>query len=264
MSQEIQKLNMEVEIGQFYIWKETQNLKANEVALWHSLMYLSYSAGWVKWISSSISTLESKTGLKKDPIYAARKKLEKLGRIEVIEGRGNQSAKYRLIPFVADYYTEDEYIEEVDPVQDDAKQGTPEATEEPPRPSKQDNLKKNIFKKIRQVAMMPSPKMVDNMLFYLEQNMQDDLLVLAVDIAEKDLPRGKPLDKLNYANGTMRNWLNNGIKTIEEYQEHEKQREESINGRNSNSGKYSNSNGRKGKRDSFTEEDAEKAGVTSL
>ncbi|AOY77220.1 DnaD domain-containing protein [Clostridium formicaceticum] len=226
--QERQKLNMEIEIGQFYIWKETNHLKAKEILLWHTLMHLACTAGWVKWISTPISTLESKTGLKRDAIYAARDNLEKLGRIEVVPGKGSKAAQYRIIPFVEGYYPEE--VEE-HLIDDDPDIDIENSNEQPPKnphakPRKEELPKMNIYRKIQTLIPMPSPMDIESIKTYLDDGMEDQLLMEAIDISEKELQNKKPSDKWRYAKGIMRNWFNDGIKTLTQYQENEKRREE--------------------------------------
>lgn len=227
---EKQQLNMEVEIGQFYIWKETNNIKAKEILLWHALMYLSCSAGWVKWISTPISTLESKTGLKRDAIYSARDNLEKLGRIEVLPGKGSKAAQYRIVPFI-DNYCQDEddlYTEDENP-SIDTDESTDIPPQEPPKEPQEEPKKVNIFRRIQTIIPMPSPMDIQTIKSYLDEGMEDQLLVESINIAESELHNKGPSDKWRYAKGIMRNWYNDGIKTLHEFQEHERKRKESMN-----------------------------------
>ncbi|ABR48754.1 primosome, DnaD subunit [Alkaliphilus metalliredigens QYMF] len=224
--QERQKLNVEIEIGQFYIWKETNHLKAKEILLWHTLMHLACTARWVKWISTPISTLESKTGLKRDAIYAARDKLVKLGRIEVLPGKGSKAAQYRIIPFVENYCSEEveEQLDDPDINTEDTDKQTP--TPPNAKPQKEELPQMNIYRKMQTLIMMPSPMDIENIKTYLNDGMEDQLLMEAIDISERELQNKKPSDKWRYAKGIMRNWFNDGIKTLTQYQENEKRREE--------------------------------------
>lgn len=87
------------EINAFYDWLEVNSISDSCIVLWHALMHISNKAGWITEFSVAISTLEVKTGLKKDAINRARQRLEQVGRISVRHRGGQQSAIYRIIPF---------------------------------------------------------------------------------------------------------------------------------------------------------------------
>lgn len=236
MNNEIQEMDMEIETISFYNWMQTNDIQTKEIVLWHALMNLSLSAGWIEWASIALSTLKSKTGLKKDAIYEARENLKDLGRIEVIPGKGNKSPKYRLIPFgkveakspKPSLVKKVEEIEEVIEVKDTNKVKEEVDTEKPPiEPVKE--LKKDIkiFKKVQQLIPQLSPKDISAFTSYLEQGLEDELLCEAIDIANRELEGKRNMERLNYAKGIMRNWYNDNIKTLKEHLEYEKEREES-------------------------------------
>lgn len=89
------------EINAFYDWLETNSISDSAIALWHALMHISNKSGWITEFAVAISTLESKTGLKKDAIHRARQRLEQSGRIKFRKRSGQQSSVYTLIPFVS-------------------------------------------------------------------------------------------------------------------------------------------------------------------
>ena len=222
------RLDMEEEIKQFYIWKETKNIKAKEILLWHALMYLSCSAGWVKWISTPISTLESKTGLKRDAIYSARDNLERLGRIEVVPGEGSRAAQYRIIPFAEnEEYTE---LENVLDTKEKAEE-TPELpANQPPTDLPGPEKPVNIFRKMQELIPMPPSMDVEQIKQFMDEGMEDNLLCEAIDITHQtdELKDRPPMEKWRYFRGIVRNWYNNGIMTLEQYQIHERDRRERI------------------------------------
>lgn len=225
MQAERLRLDMTAQIKQFYKWIIDNNLTATEISLWHALMHIADDAEFPIWLSVPISRLESLTGMKKDAIYKARDRLENKARIEVKLGKGNQAARYRLIPFGE----EDENIEpdQIPAIEDIPEEIIEEPTEQPPvvpggRPL-------NIFRRTQELIPMPLSTDIHHIRQFLDEGMEDSLLCEAVDITLENKELRKPMDRWKYFRGIIRNWYNNGIKTIEEYQKHEVEREERIN-----------------------------------
>lgn len=86
------------EINAFYDWLETNTLTDSAIALWHALMHVANKAGWPEEFAVAISTLEAKTGLKKDAVIYARNRLQQAGRIKFRSRTGRQSAIYKFVP----------------------------------------------------------------------------------------------------------------------------------------------------------------------
>ncbi len=84
------------EINAFYDWLETNSMSTSCIALWHALMAINNKAGWADEFTVAISTLETKTGLKKKTIERCRNTLEQKGLIDWRERKGNQSAIYNM------------------------------------------------------------------------------------------------------------------------------------------------------------------------
>ena len=89
------------EINAFYDWLETNTLSDSAVNLWHALMHIANKAGWIEEFAVALSTLQLKTGLKKDAIITARNRLQTAGRITFKSRSGQQSAIYSIAPFNA-------------------------------------------------------------------------------------------------------------------------------------------------------------------
>ncbi|MED4783466.1 DnaD domain protein [Brevibacillus choshinensis] len=87
------------EINSFYDWLEINSVSDSAIVLWHALMHINNRAGWLPEFTVAISTLSTKTGLKKDAIIRARLRLQQMGRIDFRSRSGQQSAVYRIIPF---------------------------------------------------------------------------------------------------------------------------------------------------------------------
>ena len=92
-------MNYLKEINAFYDWLETNTISDSAIVLWHALMHINNKAGWIDTFAVAISTLETKTGLKKDAIGRARNTLAQKGRIIYSSRSGQQSAIYTIISF---------------------------------------------------------------------------------------------------------------------------------------------------------------------
>ncbi|MEN6325814.1 MAG: hypothetical protein ABFD18_06370 [Syntrophomonas sp.] len=86
------------EINAFYDWLETNTLADSAINLWHALMHVANKAGWPEEFAVALSTLQSKTGLKKDAVITARNRLQNAGRITFKSRSGQQSAVYHIVP----------------------------------------------------------------------------------------------------------------------------------------------------------------------
>jgi len=94
-------LNYILEIREFYDWLEVNPMNASDIALWHALMAINNKTRWSRDFSTTISTLESKTGMRRSSIYNSRNKLKQAERIDYKERKGRLSTIYRMIPFVS-------------------------------------------------------------------------------------------------------------------------------------------------------------------
>jgi len=92
-------LNYIREINAFYDWLETNSISDSAIALWHALMHINNKAGWITEFAVALSTLQMKTGLKKDAVLRARNSLQIAGRIKFKSRSGQQSAIYTITPF---------------------------------------------------------------------------------------------------------------------------------------------------------------------
>lgn len=94
-------MNYLKEINAFYDWLETNSLSTSSIVLWHALMHINNKAGWAEEFAVAISALCVKTGLAPRTISQARNELKQKGRIDWRKRRGNQSALYKIIPFLS-------------------------------------------------------------------------------------------------------------------------------------------------------------------
>ncbi|RUS42244.1 hypothetical protein [Cohnella sp. AR92] len=98
-------MNYIEEVNAFYDWLETNSVSDSAIVLWHALMHINSKTGWRPEFTVAISTLSTKTGLKKDAIGTARNRLQQAGRIRFTSRSGQQSAIYSIIPFASVYQT---------------------------------------------------------------------------------------------------------------------------------------------------------------
>jgi DnaD/phage-associated family protein len=92
-------MNYLKEINAFYDWLETNSISDSSIVLWHALMHINNKTGWVTEFAVTISTLETKTGLRKSAIMRARQRLQQMGRIDFRSRNGQMSALYKIIYF---------------------------------------------------------------------------------------------------------------------------------------------------------------------
>jgi|GEM_PF-3116315 len=219
-------LNIGIQVQQFYRWLTNNSLTATEISLWHALMYIANEAGYPLWLSVSMSRLEKLTGMKKDAIYKAREGLVSKGRLEIMQGQGSQAAKYRIIPFEED----GEPTKPVDiPTTKEMPKDQPEQSIDYPL-TELPETKVNIFRRMQELIPMPPSMDIHHIKQFIEEGMEDQLLCEAVDITNQteEIKNRPPTEKWRYFKGIVRNWYNNGIMTLEQYQIHEKAREERI------------------------------------
>lgn len=220
------KLDTTIQIQQFYKWVMANGLTPAEISLWHALLYIADDAGYPVWLSVAVSRLEKLTGMKKDALYTARDNLEMNGLIEIQTGRGNQAAKYRLVPFPEEYQElPDEVKLERIPIESEES-----STEDPQVEPTIEGRKIQFYTKIQQIIPFPASKDTETIKEYMSDGMEDELVCEGVNIIfeKEEFKDKKPMDKWRYYMGILRNWRNDGILTYEQYQKHERDREERL------------------------------------
>ncbi len=86
------------ELNIFYHRIDTEDIPANAILLWYTLMSIANSLHWKEEFNVSISLLESKTKLSKSSICRIRKVLVQKGFIEYRPQGGKLSGIYKIIP----------------------------------------------------------------------------------------------------------------------------------------------------------------------
>lgn len=99
-------MNYIEELNGFDAWLETNEISTSAIVLWFAIMQTANRARWKNPLTIAISTLEQRSGLKRDAIYRARNRLMQHGLISIRERSGRQSAEYTIISFASDKTTQ--------------------------------------------------------------------------------------------------------------------------------------------------------------
>ena len=207
-----------IQIRKLYEHLSNNQLNSNEISLYHALLFIAEDANFPPWLSVPLVRLEKFTGMGRDAIYKARDKLTEEGFINCIKGKGAQAAQYQVIVFTEEtnLYIEPEIEEQEETVEDG------------PRETIAGQPAVNIFRKMQEIIPFPPSADIEKIRRSLEEGTEDKLLCEGVDITlTAEAVEGKPpMEKWKYFRGILRTWQNNGIRTYEEYLEHERERRE--------------------------------------
>ena len=221
-------MNYITEILAFYDWLESNRLSTSAVALWHALMAINNKCKWEPDFSASIDTLKWRTGCSRDAIYRARNTLRQKGRITFTEKSGNQSARYAIIPFASGLTVGNATQSATQTATQGATQSaTQSATQTATHPyiykqneTKQDSSGGSIARAMYDQSLADlmayyedntgsaAPRSVGQAIFQWRERMPDDLIRAAIDTAAK---AGK---NWNYAEGCLKRWERDGIRTL--------------------------------------------------
>ncbi len=112
-------MNYIQEINNFYDWMETHNpISKNAISLWYALMHVNNKALWAKSFTTSLSTLELKTGIKISEIYKARNELYQCGLINWRQRGSKLSAAYSIYS-ISHIVAAERAASNADPIGDD-------------------------------------------------------------------------------------------------------------------------------------------------
>lgn len=102
------KLNYHKDKNFFMDWLMLNDMSTGEIALWHTLMNIGNRLGQKSVFNAPTSTVMRWTGLSKQGVINARKKLKERGFISYKKGKQNQAPVYKMIPLhkaIEHYFT---------------------------------------------------------------------------------------------------------------------------------------------------------------
>lgn len=228
------------EINAFYDWLETNDIPNSCITLWHALMNVCNKAGWVPEFSVAISTLESKTGMRKDALITARQKLHEAGLIVFHSRAGQKSAVYHLVSIASEKPTQSPtQIEEksdcVGKTDTNTDTNDPIVSEIPTLTPTDTKLNKDLNKTkdqevVEKRARDPAcdqefAKVINffdhnihpnggtesgDLSAWLDEGFESEAIILAMKEAVRAGARN-----MKYINGTLRNWSYQGFTTEE-------------------------------------------------
>lgn len=239
-------MNYIKELNAFRDWMLLNDLPTGGIALWHTLMSVNNMTGWKERFNAPNSTVEKLTGLSKQGLVDARKRLIENGLIEYEKGSKNKAPIYKmisLVKFMDDKLDSSSYQSEY--------QSTYQShTDDLTIPKhKQNETKQNETKEQQPTA----PSMADilrdpefaSLVKYYKANIgeptaaiRDELGALSdmsspvlVELALKEAILAQAHNKLGYALRVLENWVSRNIKTAEDVERMKSQRSRSSNGR---------------------------------
>ncbi|WP_430787147.1 DnaD domain-containing protein [Virgibacillus flavescens] len=92
-------MNYIKELNGFKNWVEVNELSANAILLWHTLMIVNNSAGWKRMFNAPNALVGNLSGLSVQRINEARKQLMKHGLIRCEIGKKGKAPIYEMLPF---------------------------------------------------------------------------------------------------------------------------------------------------------------------
>lgn len=93
-------MNYLKELKAFRDWLLLNDLPTSAIALWHTLMTINNMAGWKERFNAPNSTVEKLTGLSKQGLVDARRKLIENGLIEYEKGKKGKAPIYKIVSLV--------------------------------------------------------------------------------------------------------------------------------------------------------------------
>ncbi|UQD52331.1 hypothetical protein C0971_10135 [Bacillus methanolicus] len=110
-------MNYIKELKAFRDWLLLNDLPTSAIALWHTLMAINNMTGWKERFNAPNSTVEKLTGLSKQGLVDARKKLIENGLIEYEKGKKGKAPTYKMVSLVNSldqysYQLDDQYTDQ--------------------------------------------------------------------------------------------------------------------------------------------------------
>lgn len=210
-------MNYISEILAFQGFAQDKSLSSGQIALWYALMYINNRSQWQEWFTVANKSLESNSGLSRQGIAKARNALKQLGLID-FKPRGTKATAYKIIATSESSQ---------DSCQDGCQDGCQDSCQDSSTLNKQNKTKQNnIIPPVSPLSAAvesyeenigPVTRMIaEDMDYFIRQGMEEQVLTRAIRKAVDANVR-----KWSYVKGILRSLLNQGIKTVKEWEQND-------------------------------------------
>lgn len=224
-------MNYIAELNAFYDWLLYNPLPTGAIALWYALMSVNNKANWADEFTVANLVLQGMTGLSRQGLDKARNLLIQKGLIQYKKGTSNQAGKYKMISFDRKKVGTVVDTAEKNKTAECKKVGTVVDTAGAQQLSQEGHSSSTLFKqnKTKQNETIDDDYVDDPIKFYVKHigpllpmvsdlinqysiDLPDELLTEAMRIAVAHNKRS-----LKYIEKIWINWIDNGIKTFDDY-----------------------------------------------
>ncbi|MBC8590641.1 DnaD domain protein [Wansuia hejianensis] len=254
------------EINAFYDLVQLKQLSTGQIALWHALMQINNKCAWIEWFNVPNLTLELTSGLSRKGIYNARNILKQHGIID-FKTNGKKATSYKLISLQHITHDSTQDSTQGKNLLQDITQGTTQGTtHSTTQDTTQDSATLNKLNETKLKETITSSVSQEDVSLIVNQFQQNGFGTINFTVKESllELLEVYPVEwivgamkvavesnkrSLRYVRGILENWNRSGGMKL--------------GGREDGTGNYEYKPDAT-KAYGFTEEDAERAGVTSL
>ncbi|KLV23051.1 hypothetical protein ABW02_20190 [Niallia circulans] len=223
-------MNYLKELKAFRDWLLLNDLNTSAIALWHTLMTINNMTGWKERFNAPNSTVEKLTGLSKQGLVDARKKLIENNLIEYEKGKKGKAPIYQMKSLLVNsfdlyyYQSDDQYTDQslyqspnqdltipkqiLKPIQNKNETNTVAATK-----------RSNYFDEYMICfSGQPSPIQIQEINSFIDKDgLQEEVICLAFRKASENGA------KYPYARSILNSWSKKGIRTTEDVQKEQQQ-----------------------------------------
>lgn len=202
-------MNYIKQLNTFYKLLPNNPLSSNAQCLYNYLLNKNNELGWIKEFTVSNMIVCGFTCLSRQALDRARNELKQKGYIEYTKGVSNQAGKYLIVCFDTQ---DDTHNNTQDDTQCDTQGGYTASTLNKQNETKQNKnntvYSTGVYAYFEKNIDMLTEKTVEKLEDY-QNELPDDLICYAIDKAV-----GAKKRTPNYVFGVLRNWTNQGIKTL--------------------------------------------------
>jgi len=213
------KLHFHKEKNFFMDWLMFQDLSTGEIALWHTLMNTGNRLGQKRIFNLPTSTLTKLTGLSKQGLMKARKRLMERGLIRYEKGSYGKAPVYEMIPLTetVELYVYPPAAQEL--TEKDTRKLTPEWTIHKEKNKKEKRSSGSGSRPLMQLYeenISRLTPLTEKELEKWAQEMGEEIVQEALVITIKKGGR-----TFSYVEAILKEWQNAGLKTIQEVHDYE-------------------------------------------